>query len=101
MTNSNTSFDISNSQKSKTLNPTISSNPENKGLSQKFVKSLARILKTDEKTIINNKFLFAQIDLEFLQCINYMSKIEKKDLKMSAALSLNYILQYNESAFDD
>ncbi len=77
-------------------------NPEDRDfyISQNSCKALAKLLKIDEAQIKENKHLFYRIDPYTAQCFEYLSQISSDDLKISAALSLNYLINYKESAFD-
>lgn len=66
----------------------------------KTIKSLAKIFNISESEVRKNKHLFCNIEPYIAQSIEYLSEIDSDNLKLSAALSLNYLINYNESAFE-
>lgn len=69
-------------------------------VSEKTITALARILQLEESEVKNNKHLFYRIDPYTARSLEYLAEISSQELKLSANLSLNYLLKYNESAFE-
>lgn len=69
-------------------------------VSKKTIRSLAKILKIEESQVEKHKELFHRIDPYTAQSLEYLAEISSEDLKLSAALSLNYLVNYKESAFE-
>lgn len=63
--------------------------------------ALSKLFDVEISDIENNKQLFYKIDPYIAKCLEYLSEIEDENLKTSAVMSLNYLIKYKESIFDE
>ncbi len=75
---------------------------ENKtiGFSKETSQALAKLLNVPESEVVKNHHLFEKINPHIKNCLNYLSKIDNDDIRISAAYSLDYLIHFKESAFD-
>jgi hypothetical protein len=74
---------------------------QNHYLAKSTSVALSKIFNVEISEIENNKQLFYKIDPYIAKCVEYLSEIEDENLKTSAVMSLNYLIKYEESIFDD
>ena len=79
---------------------TMTNNNEEIYFSKETSQILAKLLNVPESEIIKNYHLFSRINPYIKNCLNYLSKLETDDVRISAAYSLDYLIHFKESAFD-
>ncbi len=67
-------------------------------LKEEFCYTLAKIFNVPENEVKDNFYLFEKIDNNFRNCLYYLSQIEELDLKISASLSLEFLVKFKERA---
>jgi hypothetical protein len=78
---------------------TIHHNKENQVFPKEITPILAKIFNLSEDEIVKHSHLFLRINPYVKNCLNYLSKIEDDNMRISAAYSLDYLLHFKESVF--
>ena len=73
---------------------------EDASFSKETSQALSKLLNIPESEVTKNSHLFSRINPHVKNCLNYLSKIENDDVRISAAFSLDYLIHFKESAFD-
>ncbi|NBV05821.1 MAG: hypothetical protein EBS06_01110 [Proteobacteria bacterium] len=63
-------------------------------------QTLSKIFNTTSLEIQEHLSLFIKIDPTIKNCLYYLSQIEEDDLKISAALSLEFLVKFKKSPFN-
>ena len=70
------------------------------GSSAELCQVLAKIFRASPEEIEKHLHLFNKIDPLVMNSLYYLSKIEDDDTKISAALSLEFLVNFKKSPFD-
>jgi hypothetical protein len=60
---------------------------------------VAKVFNLNHNEVKNNLDLFTRIDPVFRNCLFCLSKIENRDMKISASMSLEFLVHFKKSAF--
>jgi len=64
-------------------------------------QSLSKIFKVSSLEIREHLSLFLKVDPAIKNCLYYLSQIEDDELKTSAALSLEFLVKFKHSPFNE
>jgi len=68
--------------------------------SNEAVRIIAQVFNISETEAEKHRDLFSNINPYVKNCLNYLSKIDNDNIRISAAFSLDYLVTFKESAFE-
>ncbi len=68
--------------------------------SSEAVRIIAQVFNISESEAEKHRDLFSNINPYVRNCLNYLSKIDNDNIRISAAFSLDYLITFKESAFE-